>query len=247
MTTRSACLALCWLTLMFARPGHSNEPIQDTEDAVPPVQATLALTSNYINQGVSLTNNKPAVQAGITYTIPDVDVYANVWASNTQFSDSFYHASHLEVDVSVGATNTVGNWTYDVFIARYNYPHTDFVSYNEAVANVQFHAITTLFAYSNSVFSLGLPAWRYSLGLNYDIPPQWVFHIKDVNLTGFAEYNKFATAVGVPNYRDYQVQLTKTIDNYQLSLTWTTTSGIPMSYANLAGNKLALAFQLNLA
>src|SRR5690606_10986980 len=78
------------------------------------VSASVALTSDYVFRGVSLSDG-PAVQGGFNYSADSW--YAGVWGSNV--------VEGLELDVYVGFTPTTGPIEWDLGVIGYLYPDAD--------------------------------------------------------------------------------------------------------------------------
>jgi len=79
------------------------------------VSANIALTSDYVFRGISLSDNGPAVQGGFDY---ESELwYAGVWASNV--------SEGIEMDVYAGFTPTTGPVDWDLGAVGYFYPGAD--------------------------------------------------------------------------------------------------------------------------
>ncbi|MGD9968782.1 MAG: TorF family putative porin [Hyphomonadaceae bacterium] len=79
------------------------------------VSANIALTSDYVFRGISLSDNGPAVQGGFDY---ESELwYAGVWASNV--------TEGIEMDVYAGFTPTTGPVDWDLGAVGYFYPGAD--------------------------------------------------------------------------------------------------------------------------
>ncbi|HYD88545.1 MAG TPA: TorF family putative porin [Vitreimonas sp.] len=79
------------------------------------VTANVALTSDYVFRGISLSDNGPAIQGGFDYTADMF--YAGVWASNV--------SEGIEIDVYTGITPTTGPVEWDLGVIGYFYPGAD--------------------------------------------------------------------------------------------------------------------------
>ncbi len=79
------------------------------------VTANVALTSDYVFRGISLSDNGPAIQGGFDYTTDAW--YAGVWGSNV--------VEGLELDVVGGITPTTGPVDWDIGFIGYFYPGAD--------------------------------------------------------------------------------------------------------------------------
>lgn len=102
----------------------------------------VTLASQYVFRGLSQTNGKPAIQAGLDYTRTS-GLYAGTWMSNISwFTDQnngtklapvalsspgggLSNSATLEMDLYGGYKNSfAGDWTYDVGGIYYYYPGT---------------------------------------------------------------------------------------------------------------------------
>ncbi len=124
--------ALCaTLTLALSLPAAfaQTAPTAPTAPAAAPAPApdhtfayNVALSSQYLYRGLSQSNYRPALSAGVDYTHAS-GFYAGVWASSiTWLRDFGASSSRVEVDTYLGYKQTVGDFTYDIGFLRYNYP-----------------------------------------------------------------------------------------------------------------------------
>jgi uncharacterized protein (TIGR02001 family) len=79
------------------------------------VTANVALTTDYVFRGVSLSDNGPAIQGGFDWS-SDM-FYAGVWGSNV--------VEGMELDAYVGVTPTTGPVAWDLGLIGYFYPGAD--------------------------------------------------------------------------------------------------------------------------
>lgn len=79
------------------------------------VSANVALTTDYVFRGVSLSDNNAAIQGGADWN--NEQFYVGTWASS--LSDG------MELDVYAGFTPTTGPITWDFGIIGYFYPGAD--------------------------------------------------------------------------------------------------------------------------
>jgi uncharacterized protein (TIGR02001 family) len=79
------------------------------------VSANIALTSDYVFRGVSLSDNGPAIQGGFDYEAEMF--YAGVWASSL--------TEDMEIDLYAGLTPSTGPVDWDIGIIGYFYPGAD--------------------------------------------------------------------------------------------------------------------------
>lgn len=79
------------------------------------VTANVALTSDYVFRGISLSDNGPAIQGGVDYTTDMF--YTGVWASNV--------SEGIEIDLYAGFTPSTGPVDWDLGVIGYFYPGAD--------------------------------------------------------------------------------------------------------------------------
>lgn len=79
--------------------------------------STVTLTSNYLFNGITLTNHDPALQASLDWS-DGSGWYAGLWASNVKFAQG----TDVEFDGSVGYWHQLTpDWLIDVGVAQYTY------------------------------------------------------------------------------------------------------------------------------
>lgn len=79
------------------------------------VTANVSLTTDYIFRGVSLSDNRPAIQGGFDWSSDTL--YAGAWASSV--------VEGMELDLYAGLTPTTGPITWDLGVIGYFYPGAD--------------------------------------------------------------------------------------------------------------------------
>lgn len=108
----------------------------------------VAFVSNYISQGSTLTQNKPAAQAYIEASYDML--YAGTWVSNIRAED----VSDAEIDLYAGIRPTFGALSLDLGYVQYYYPKNP-NDYGELYAKANY-ALTDQFsagaAYYHDVF-----------------------------------------------------------------------------------------------
>lgn len=108
-------LALTSLVALAAASAASAQEIKLSGD--------LAVVSDYRFRGVSLSDEQPAVQGGLTLAGPS-GFYAGAWAStiNEYGTDASGKGATLELDFSLGRAFSLGAYDLDVGVAAYTYP-----------------------------------------------------------------------------------------------------------------------------
>jgi len=81
----------------------------------------IAYTSNYVWRGVAQSNNGTgALQGGVDYK--KGLFYAGTWLSNVDFKSPSNKQADTEMDLYLGITPTVGNYSFDFGVIYYTYP-----------------------------------------------------------------------------------------------------------------------------
>ncbi len=126
--------------------------------------STVTLASDYLFNGVSQTDEKPALQGSIDWSGAS-GLYAGGWASNVDFGDD----TNIEADIYIGyytAINEAVN--LDVGVAQYTYHGANYSSegdYTEFYAKWNFGATDLNFWYAWDYFGTG--AGHYIVMLNH--------------------------------------------------------------------------------
>src|SRR3990167_5862832 len=143
------------------------------------VSGYVTLTSNYLFRGISQSRNLPATQGSLTYSFP-VGFYLNMWGSSVRF-DSTPNA-HSEIDTVGGYHNTIGeNFTYDLNLARYNYPGARLSNYNEFNSLFNYYFLQAQYSYTANAYGTHTIGRYYNAGINYAIPSNYLFNIEDIS------------------------------------------------------------------
>ncbi|HEX4045510.1 MAG TPA: TorF family putative porin [Gammaproteobacteria bacterium] len=180
------------------------------------------LTSNYVFRGVSNSENLPAAQGGITYTFP-IGLYLNVWGSNVKFTGT---DATVELDTIIGWRGGIGdNFKYDINVDRYNYPGARELNYNELNILVNYRFIQASIGYSANAYNFHKTGIYYNGGINYDIPPQYIFNWQGMNFQALLGHYSLPRAAG-NSYNDYNIALSKALnDTYTIMVQWVSTNG----------------------
>ncbi|MEO7187119.1 MAG: TorF family putative porin [Sphingomicrobium sp.] len=103
-----------------------------SEDTGSAVSASIELVSDYRFRGVSLSNRKPALQAGAEYSHSS-GLFAGVWGSTLAETGG----ANAEVDVYVGYSGSAAGLSYTVTAAKYMYPGATGLAYLELQSEVE--------------------------------------------------------------------------------------------------------------
>lgn len=149
------------------------------------VSGSVALTSNYVDRGLTNSSNDPAIQGALDYAVPtgigDTMGYVGVWSSSVDLEGD-NSTAHVEIDAMFGLRGEFGDFGWDVGGTYLYYPGTrsaDNFNYWEIPAVLTYQAtdqlgfdLVNIFAWENQ-FDTGLA--NYVTGnVYYDIPVPYV-------------------------------------------------------------------------
>lgn len=207
-----------------------------------PWVGSLTLASDYLFRGLTQTNEKPALQAGLEYDDPS-GIYAGFWGSSISWlSDSSTSAapvsSNVELDFYAGYRGKFSDdLGYDVGLYTYYYPGDyprGFSSANTTeiyaalsfkIASLKYsHTLTNAFGFSDTKNSGYL-----DLSANYEFVPTWVLnaHVGHQRIDG----------IGAASYTDYKLGITKNfVKGFALAIAYFDTNAREEVYTNLFGH-----------
>lgn len=211
------------------------------------VSGSVGVVSDYLFRGISQTNQKPALQAGIEYDAAS-GFYAGAWGSNISWladasTDAAPISSSLEVDAYGGwRTTTSSGVSFDVGVYEYYYPGTypsGFTSPNttEIYAGVGYgdfslkysNAVTNLFGFDHSHNS-----GYVDLSWSHDFTGGW-------SLGAHAGHQTIKNVSGA-NYSDWNVVVSHGLGkSASISLGYYDTSAKRGAYTNAYGHYLGRA------
>ena len=171
------------------------------------VAGNLALTSDYIYRGQSLTNHNPAAQGEIDWTHP-TGIYLGAWGSNVKIQDA---TTPFEAD----------------WYGGYNYSFTSSLSAGIGAMYYSYYRGSDL---NTLEYPLQLTWNETKLGLAYSphwgaadaghawyVSAGWSHKVKwETTLNLNVGYSMFAPDLGITNYEDFHAGLTRDM----LGLTW---------------------------
>ena len=177
------------------------------------ISGNVTLATDYRFRGISQDHGKfsPAIQGGFDWS--KEGFYVGTWGSNIAFAGS------LENDWYLGYNGKVNdNLGYSVGYIYYYYPKAGAgpnVSFSEVNASVTFQGLTAGISYSNDFTGETGKATYYNLGYDLGLP-------NDFGLNFHYGYQavKDNAALGVPDYSDYSIGLSKSYGGLDFGLTW---------------------------
>ncbi|TXH96644.1 MAG: choline transporter [Rheinheimera sp.] len=133
------------------------------------LSSTVTLTSNYLFNGITLTDHDPALQPSLDWNNGS-GFYAGLWASNVKFAPG----TSLEFDATVGHWWQLNaDWLLDAGIAQYTYhgsdgPQSRGFNFPEAYLKVSYRKTRLSYWYASDYFGAG--GGHYIVALNHAIP-----------------------------------------------------------------------------
>lgn len=210
------------------------------------ISGSLALTSDYVFRGISQTQEKPAIQGGLTYT-HESGFHAGFWGSNVNFKskDNLAAANDnasLELDITAGYGGNINDaLTWDITAAYYSYPGANVpdpgkYGFWELVPTLAYDfgaaKLTGQLAYSPDFFGAAKSGTYFMVALDVPLPAdfalnahiggQWLDADKDSGLTQtFVDAN---TAYIPKDYSEWKLAISKQIAGLGLELAYVDTS-----------------------
>lgn len=204
---------------MFAA---SSAMAWESEDGQHSTSASVTLTSDYIFRGISLTDEKPAIQGSFDYAHAS-GLYAGTWASNLSIDAE----TNIEIDVYAGFANEFGDSGigYDVSVLRYMYPGNGGTGsdYTEYFGSLSYSYFTGTIGYTSD-FPTGtkdVDETYYNLAFDYELPYGIGFNAA----VGYTDSERNDDTPGASdNYVDYTIGLTKPFAGFDWSLAYVGTN-----------------------
>ena len=137
-----ASVASAALALILAPVGVVAEEKPGLLSDIPgEFSANVGVTSQYLFRGLDQSDEMPALQGGIDYSVDtglnNLGLYLGAWGSNVNFNDG--NQASVELDGYGGVTGTVANIDWDLGVIYYAYPgassalNYNFVEYKAAL------------------------------------------------------------------------------------------------------------------
>lgn len=184
--------------------------------ALSATSANITLTSDYLFNGVSQTQEDPALQAGLDWSA-ESGFYVGMWGSNVDFGDG----TDIELDAYLGyAFDVNDNISLDVGMAMYTYHGGDDssdINYPEGYVKVSFG--NTSFNYWYSWDYAGTDAAHSIIMITHTIPvnEQWSIDLGFDHSSSHAKY-KFSWEENDKSYAHWKVAANYNLSDWVLSL-----------------------------
>jgi uncharacterized protein (TIGR02001 family) len=194
--------------------------------------ANVGLYTDYTFRGISQTQEKPAVQGGIDWSLDTgyqgVGVYLGAWGSNVDFNDG--DEAQVEMDFYGGLTRTFGPVDAKIGFIYYAYPgaagslNYDFIEGTIGLSGEIMSGLTLGVSYNGTreYFGDSGDAHYFNAGLSYAVP------MKGLDLTLFGNAGRQLIQKndiwGTPDYWDWKIGATLAVTpNISISAFYTDT------------------------
>ncbi|MCC5826514.1 MAG: choline transporter [Alkalimonas sp.] len=131
----------------------------------------LAVTNNYLFNGVSQTDKKPAFQPGLNWEAGN-GFYAGFWGSNVDFGEG----TKVEIDGYLGYYHQFRDFGLDIGLAQYTYHgrgHSSELNFRELYLTLHRNDYELSFWYSNDYFGFGGGHLVVKLARSFTLSPGW--------------------------------------------------------------------------
>ena len=196
------------LTSVLLGAGLAVSSVQAFAD----ISANVSLTSDYRFRGISQSAEDFAIQGGIDW-FNDAGFFAGAWASNVDFyatGDSLDDGASVELDLYAGYAGAINDdVAYDVTVYRYLYPGDDVSQdYNEIAFGVDYGPVRVAYWYADDYLNLGESTQYLELNYAMELPQEFGlnFHVGH----SFGDAYDDPSLLGLDDYTDYSISLTKT-------------------------------------
>jgi uncharacterized protein (TIGR02001 family) len=191
--------------------------------ALADIEANATLATDYVFRGISQTDNQFAIQGGFDWS-HDSGFYLGTWASN--IDSQFFGGNtdpQIELDLYGGFSGDFSDsWGYDIGYIRYEYPGRGSVDTNEVYAGISFNDFSGSVNYSDELNFIGDDddAWYFNAAYDSTLP--W-YEIGFSASVGYSTGDAWDN-IGINDYVDWSVGVSKTVLGVDLGLTYTDTN-----------------------
>ena len=192
-----------------------------------------ALTNNYVFRGITQSDDDPAIQGSLNYTLETgfagTSVYGGVWGSNVDFNDG--DGAHVELDWTFGLGGEIldSGVNYTLGGIYYSYPSRSEYNYWEVAPALTYAPLEWLtfqggVTYSPDFFNSSGDAWYPNGGVKVGIPiPDQLFTLTLEGYTGH-QWVEDNGRFGADDYQDWKLGLSVGIKMLTLSAYYTDTN-----------------------
>ena len=201
----------------------------------------IALTSDYVNRGVSNSDEHAAAQLGFDVST-EVGLFVGIWASTTDITTGGRHRSR-EVDYYIGYSQHFDNdWSASVSINRYTFPaatgDVDY-DYNELATVISVNdRLWFAVDYTDSFYGHGEPAYNLEALASWPLPAS----LSLAAGVGYFDVSKLAGSA----YTYWQIGVSRPFGRLTGDLRYHDSSNVPelIGSADLADARLVLTLSV---
>ena len=194
----------------------------------------LGVVSNYVDRGITSSDNDPAIQGGVSLGLPlglgDTGIYAGIWGSTVDFDEE--GDGPVELELSAGVYGSLGETgiDWDVWAAYYLYPGArgslDY-DYGELLGRLGFAVTDELstsvgYAFSPDYSGSTGRAHYVDAGVAYTLPLELAAPVT-LDATLGRQWFESNSQVGLDDYFDWSLGATVGLGPVDLGLRYTDT------------------------
>jgi len=212
------------------------------------ISANISLASDYRFRGISQTGEELAVQGGFDW-FHNSGFYAGSWASNVDFfpaGSPLDDGASIELDLWAGYTGSASDiLSWDATLYYYQYPGDDIdQDFAELGLGLNYGPLRIAYWYADDYLGLDLNNQYLEANYSYELPQQFGL---ELHLgSSFGEVYDDPATLGLEEYIDYSISLTRNIAGLDMKLSWMDTdigNGFSVNSGHLA-NQDALVFSV---
>lgn len=190
---------------------------------------SVTLTTEYVYQGLSLSDEKPAIQGGLDYAYTPLEFYAGIWSTSIDLDAD---DGGIEIDYFGGFGGVFSNGLgWDVGIYHTTYPGSDDVLefhilefYGGLLYDFEFlsgkPSTNIYISYTNDDFGVGTDDGVHIDGqLDFSLP-----YDLTLGIHGGYKYTEGENGFANFDYIDWRINLSKQIIGFVLDFSYTTTT-----------------------
>ena len=176
------------------------------------ISGNVAVTTDYVFRGISQTLEEPAIQGGFDYA-SDSGFYVGIWGSNVDFGG----VAQVEFDGYLGfAKETSNGWGWDIGLLHYDYPGETDLNFEEIYLGLNYKIFGVKYSYADDFAGTGGTGGYLEVALDFGLG-------NGFGLGLHAGSSTFGDEVGVEDYVDYKVALSKEVATLGLEVAFTDT------------------------
>ena len=227
------------LALTLALAVAAVPAVAEDDDAPGPfapfeLSGELGVVTNYVDRGITSSDNDPAIQGGLSLGLPlgegDTGIYAGIWGSTVDFDEEGDGPVELELSAGVYGSLAETGIDWDVWAAYYLYPGArgslDY-DYGELLGRLGYAVTDDLSTSAGYAFSpdysgsTGL-AHYVDVGVAYTLPLELPAPVT-LEATLGRQWFESNSQTGLDDYFDWSLGVTVGLGPFDLGLRYTDT------------------------